>query len=127
MLRVKEIYMRMCLSSTELHVLTSEERQALQAHLRLMYKNIEEVFERHGLTIVFACGSLLGAERPGVFIPWDDDLDVYMPREDYDRLINVYADELPSNYIVYAPNSKNGPTYQFAKIIDKSNFFIAIL
>lgn len=116
--------MKMCHESKLLHALTDEERRALQAHLRKMYVDIETVCNRHGLTVMLAYGCVLGAIRHGGFIPWDDDLDLYMPRKDYDELINKYADELPDNYIVYSPNSKNGPIYNFAKIVDKNTKFV---
>lgn len=124
MFKTRDIYMKMCHQSKFLHVLTDEERITLQAHLRKMYVEIERVCEQHGLTVMLAYGSLLGAIRHSGFIPWDDDLDLYMPRKDYDELINKYADELPNNYIVYAPNSKHGPIYNFAKIIDKNTIFV---
>lgn len=118
MFQTKNIYMRMCHQSKELHVLTEEERTLLQTHLRAMYVEVEKVCNRHGLTVMLADGSVLGAVRHGGFIPWDDDIDLNMPRKDYDLFINEYASELPSHYMVYAPNSKNGPISNFAKVVD---------
>ena len=123
-LRIKDIYMQMCHQSNELHILSEEERTKLQAHLRKMYVDIETVCNSHNLTVMLAYGSLLGAIRHQGFIPWDDDLDLYMPRNDYNLFINKYAKELPNNYILYAPNSINGPTYQFGKVFDNTTLFI---
>ncbi len=105
--------------------MTDEERTRLQAHLRMMYKEIEKVCNRHGLRMCTGYGTVLGALRHQGFIPWDDDMDLLMPREDYDKLINEYADELPANLRIYAPNSKHGPVYRFAKIIDINTKFIS--
>lgn len=120
----RELYMQACHRAKDLHAMTAEERERLQAHLRKMYKEIETVCDRHGLIVMLAYGSVIGALRHKGFIPWDDDIDLFMPREDYDKLINVFAHELPPNYKIFAPNSKNGPIYRFAKVIDTSTRFI---
>lgn len=116
--------MQACHNSKDLYEMTEEERLKLQAHLRKMYVEFEKVCDRHGLRVMVAYGSVLGALRHQGFIPWDDDMDLLMPREDYDRFINEYADELPSQYKMYAPNSKNGPIYRFAKMVDTSTRFL---
>ena len=116
--------MKACHKSKDLHAMTDDERMALQAHLRKMYLEIEKVCDRHGLNMMLAYGSVIGALRHHGFIPWDDDIDLFMPREDYDKLINDYAEELPSNYKIFAPNSKNGPITRFAKVVDINTRFI---
>lgn len=52
-------------------------------------KFIHEVCQQNGLRYSVCCGSLIGAIRHGGFIPWDDDIDVYMPRDDYEILRQV--------------------------------------
>lgn len=111
--------------SKELHEMTNEERIRLQAHLRNMYMEIEKVCDRHGLHMCAGYGTALGAVRHKGFIPWDDDMDLLMPRKDYDKFINIYANELPNNLKVYAPNSKNKAIYRFAKVVDISTRFIS--
>ena len=117
--------MKACLHSNELHEMSDDERRRLQAHLRMMYKEIEKVCDRHGLRMCAGYGTVLGALRHQGFIPWDDDMDLLMPREDYDLLINEYATELPDNLKIYAPNSKCRPLYRFAKVVDSSTRFIS--
>ncbi|MBQ9219046.1 MAG: LicD family protein [Muribaculaceae bacterium] len=125
LLKTMDTYHQMCRESKDLHRITEDERKKLQSHLLKMYKDLEAVCDRHDLSVMLAYGSTLGAIRHKGFIPWDDDLDVFMLRDDYDKFINLFAEELPDNYIVYAPNSKNGPTYRFGKLIDKDTTLLS--
>ncbi len=119
----KNIFMKACYKSNDLHAITAEERTKLQAHLRKMYLDIEEVCKSHNLQMMVAYGSVIGALRHKGFIPWDDDIDLLMPRNDYNLLVNEYADELPAKYTIYSPNSIHGPIYRFAKVVDTTTRF----
>lgn len=123
-IRTKDLLQEACYASDDVHLMTDEERTRLQQHLLGMYKEIEAICVKHDLTVMLAYGSVLGAIRHGGFIPWDDDLDLFMPRRDYELLINEYADELPGHLKVYAPNCKNGTFGRFAKVIDTKTKFI---
>lgn len=57
-----------------------------------------QVCERYHLTYYAEAGTLLGAIRHGGFIPWDDDIDVTMPRSDYDRLCSVAEENFNHPY-----------------------------
>ena len=61
--------------------------------LRSVEQGILDVFsnicDTNDLKYSLAYGTLLGAVRHHGFIPWDDDIDVMMPREDYDKLIEI--------------------------------------
>lgn len=52
--------------------------------------DIRDFCDAHGLTYYLSVGTLLGAIRHKGFIPWDDDIDIMMPRPDYKRLLNEY-------------------------------------
>ena len=118
--------MDICNSQKVGHQLSDAELGQLQTHLMKMYKDIEAVCLRHGLQISLAYGNVIGAVRHNGWIPWDDDLDVIMPRKDYDLLIHKYASELPVQYKVYSVSSPDGPIDKFTKVIDTTTKFSQI-
>ena len=59
-----------------------------QVYLELL-QDFDGMCQHHGLRYELAGGSLLGAVRHGGFIPWDDDIDVCMPRPDYERMLEL--------------------------------------
>lgn len=61
--------------------------------LRLLLTDFDRVCTKYGLHYYLICGSLLGAVRHGDFIPWDDDVDVAMPRRDFDLLLKHVDEE----------------------------------
>ncbi len=75
-------------------------KQAFGAELKIL-NEIDRVCEKYGLKYYATWGTLLGAVRHGGFIPWDDDLDIWMLRKDYDRLIGLIEKEFPKGYAIY--------------------------
>ena len=61
-------------------------------------KKIDAYCQSHGLTYYLTHGTLIGAVRHQGFIPWDDDIDIAMPRKDYERFISEFSDETVSLY-----------------------------
>ena len=59
---------------------------------------IDRICRNHGISYYAEYGTLLGAVRHGGFIPWDDDFDISMKREDYSIFLKAARDELPENY-----------------------------
>lgn len=60
--------------------------------------NFDEVCRKHNLKYYLAYGSLLGGVRHQGFIPWDDDLDVWMPRDDYTKLCRIMSEKNDNRY-----------------------------
>lgn len=72
--------------------------------------------EQNELRFFLCGGTLLGAVRHNGFIPWDDDIDIMMPRSDYERMKNLFPKE--NKYELYSPLLTKNYTYSFSKIID---------
>ncbi len=65
-----------------------------QSVLLDMMTEFHRFCEKNGLTYYMVGGTLLGAVREGGFIPWDDDVDFAMPRDDYEKFIQIYEGTL---------------------------------
>ena len=96
--------------------LTIQEIQAVSLEI---LKSVTDLCEEQGLRYALIYGTLIGAVRHHGFIPWDNDIDLYMPRPDYDRLIEQLKKE------PMAPNMKLlhyslDPKYHYmvARIVD---------
>ncbi|MCR5793455.1 MAG: LicD family protein [Lachnospiraceae bacterium] len=84
---------------------------------------IDRICKKHNIKYFLAGGTLLGAIRHGGFIPWDDDADVMMLREDYDKFLKVIKKELPDNLFYQAPSTEGLNHCVFTKIrIDNTIF-----
>ena len=68
-----------------------------------MLDEVDCICQKHGLQYFLVHGSLLGAVRHQGFIPWDDDLDIAMPRKDYDRFLELAGQELPEPLFIHTP------------------------
>ncbi len=85
-------------------VLNDEQIKCVQAIAIEMYKDIMNVCHKYGLQVSLSGGSALGAVRHHGFIPWDDDIDLMMPRKDYDIFLKVANDELGNKYYIATPS-----------------------
>ncbi len=88
-------------------------------------KEIDEICKRHGIQYFLAGGSLLGAIRDGKSIPWDDDLDIGMLREDYEKFRKIVPKELQERFLYSSPYEKSTKDvhYYFDKVRLKDTFF----
>ncbi len=79
-----------------------------------------DICNKHNLTYYMLGGTLLGAIRHKGFIPWDDDIDIGIPRPDYDRFIEFAEKELKDPYQLHTTlNMKGQYSYYYARIENK--------
>ena len=81
-------------------------------------KHFDAFCKEHNIRYFLAYGTLLGAIRYKKFIPWDDDVDVLVSREDYERLLKIYEDN--AQYKLFAFEKDGKFHYPFAKLCDLS-------
>lgn len=76
---------------TEKVELTPELLRELQLKQLDMLVYFRDFCEKNNLTFYLIGGALIGALRNGGFVPWDDDVDVMLPRDDYEKLLQAVA------------------------------------
>jgi len=72
-----------------------------------MLIEVDRICKKHGLKYFLMCGTLLGAIRHKGFIPWDDDLDIAMPRDDYEKFMQL-KDEFRQPLFLQNPYTDKG-------------------
>ncbi|MBQ6532274.1 MAG: LicD family protein [Solobacterium sp.] len=90
--------------------ITLEEQKQLMLD---MLVNYTEFCDAHGLKYFLTGGTMLGAVRHHGFIPWDDDIDVGMPRHDYEEFIRIY------------PAERTNPDYDFMTYHDAPDLYVS--
>lgn len=95
--------------------LVSSERKKLWTVILDLFIEFKKVCEKHNLRYYPCYGFLLGAVRHNGYIPWDDDLDVCMPREDYEKFLKL-KDEFSDPYFFQIPETDPGYFYGMAKV-----------
>lgn len=94
----------------------------LQKHLLETLNYFHNFCEDHNLEYFLIGGTLLGAVRHKGFIPWDDDIDVVMPRRDYDKL-KLLANKIELPYVYKDYSTDKNYIYPFAKITQSDLLF----
>ncbi len=79
---------------------------------------IDRICEKYDITYYADWGSFLGAVRHGGFIPWDDDLDICMRRDDYERFREVADKELPDHFTIHDYKSKEDHWLFLARVVN---------
>lgn len=89
-----------------------------------LLKELIRICQKYGLKYYLVGGSCLGAVRHEGFIPWDDDIDVGIPREDYDNFLRFAQSELTEPVFLQTGETDEDYPMNFAKLRDSSTTFV---
>jgi lipopolysaccharide cholinephosphotransferase len=94
-----------------------------KAQLRMLYilKVVDEICQKNNIEYFLDGGSCLGAVRHGGFIPWDDDLDIAVKRDDFLKLRKILPQELPENLVYQDETTDKNFCLKIAKVRDKNS------
>ena len=81
----------------------SDELKRIQEKECYILESIVSICERNCIEYFLIGGTCLGAVRHNGFIPWDDDIDIGMTRENYDKFLSIAKEQLPSNLYLQKP------------------------
>ena len=86
---------------------------------------IDKVCRENGLKYSLAYGSMIGAVRHGGFIPWDDDMDIWMLRKDYDKFIEIWENNTVDGYFLLRQETSPEYPQNFTKIRKCNTAFVS--
>lgn len=89
-----------------------------QLRMLEMLRYIDEVCKKYAIKYWLCSGTLLGAVRHGGFIPWDDDLDIEMLREDYKKFVKALELENSSDYVLQTHQTDPNYLAPYGKLRD---------
>lgn len=102
----------------------SETLKKVQALQLGILKDVISICEAHGLIWFAFAGTAIGAIRHKGFIPWDDDIDIGMPRNDYENLLRILNEEYSDKYIVANPEYFKNYGGMIGKIMIRGTKFV---
>lgn len=106
--------------------LNKEDFRRLQLIELELLIEVDRICRKHNIKYCLACGTLLGAVRHGGFIPWDDDVDVWMLRNEYEKFRKVCKKELLNDY--FLQNWHNDPYFNsaYSKLRKKGTNYVRV-
>ncbi len=107
------------------HLVSRQMKRIWAVELDLLNEFIK-VCEKYHLTYQVTAGTLLGAIRHQGMIPWDDDIDVQMPRNDYEKLVSLAGEAFSYPYFLQTEYSDPGYSKAFAKLRNSETTAIPI-
>ena len=103
------------------------EIRQLQLKCLIIFDIVEKICREHDIKYSLCGGSVVGAHLYKGFLPWDDDIDIMMTRDNYNKFLEVAEDNLPEGYsIINYQNSDYSTTLKisFTKIMDENTTIV---
>lgn len=104
--------------------LTVDEVIQLKSVMFECYQDLKKICDKYDISLMLGGGSAIGAVRHHGFIPWDDDFDLMISRDDFNKLKSIFEVNLGEKYILNSPNYSSNPTNRFPKILIKGTKFV---
>lgn len=123
-MRLGDIAKNSCLN---VKMISEEELDKLHKVLLIMLDDLLKICEEFDLHFILIGGSAIGALREKGFIPWDDDIDIAMPRRDYEKLYMVIEEKYSDKYSILHPKSEDNYGRILPKIRMKGTEYRTIL
>ncbi len=95
----------------------------VQERILDIYKEIKKICDKNGIEFFSIGGTTLGAIRHKGFIPWDDDIDIAVKIEDFDRFVELCKTLMPNWIEVFVPGETSHWGLPFIKIMDNRTMF----
>ncbi|MFT8831011.1 MAG: LicD family protein [Lentilactobacillus hilgardii] len=93
-----------------------------QVELKI-FKRFKQIVQQYEIPYIAMGGTLLGAVRHHGFIPWDDDMDVGMLRDDYEKFLQICSAEFQNDsYFLQTPWTDENYALSYAKILDRNTY-----
>lgn len=100
-----------------------QSRHLKEIELEILWE-VDRICRENGISYFLDSGTMLGAARHGGFIPWDDDIDLGMIRDDYERFCAIAQGQLGDGYFLQTPMTDPQSPYGFAKVRKEGTVFI---
>ncbi len=126
MLETNVMFRKFAIGNAKLRELSDKDIKGIQAILLQMLTDFDALCRENDLCYFLVGGSALGAVRHKGFIPWDEDLDIGMPRKDYDRLIELFLEKQGDKYWLQSIQLSQYYDLIFMKIRRKNTRYVEL-